>query len=279
MPEVDALSAAEAAIASAFPSHQGVGLRVLGEGWDYTSYLVGEDLVLRVPRPRTAARRLVEEARILELIAGKLPLETPRMQLLGGRVPVAGIYPMVQGVPARLDAMSGPLLGRFLRALHATSLKGQRPRWFRWAGVGHGWESGLRHFCTSALQTLGPHLEGHLLSALDRRLRSFLGDPRNFRFEVRLIHGDLSSEHLLADPKTGRLRAVVDFGDAGLGDPAYDVRPEWTRWYGRVSPGFALRQRFYRRVEPLHAALYAVETQDAARLAAAIERLRADVES
>lgn len=38
----------------------------------------------------------------------------------------------------------------------------------------------------------------------------------------RLIHGDVSPTNLLADPATGRLTALLDWGDAALADPASD---------------------------------------------------------
>ncbi len=39
------------------------------------------------------------------------------------------------------------------------------------------------------------------------------------------IHGDLDSRNLLAE--RGRLRAVIDFGSLGVGDPACDVMVAW----------------------------------------------------
>ncbi|WP_261562052.1 phosphotransferase, partial [Frankia tisae] len=40
------------------------------------------------------------------------------------------------------------------------------------------------------------------------------------------IHGDLLPGNLLA--RDGRLRAVIDFGGLGVGDPACDVMAAWT---------------------------------------------------
>jgi aminoglycoside phosphotransferase (APT) family kinase protein len=41
----------------------------------------------------------------------------------------------------------------------------------------------------------------------------------------RLIHNDLSPEHLLLDPATGRLSGILDWSDTALGDPVRDVAP------------------------------------------------------
>jgi aminoglycoside phosphotransferase (APT) family kinase protein len=37
-----------------------------------------------------------------------------------------------------------------------------------------------------------------------------------------LVHGDCSPQHWLIDPSDGAI-GVIDLGDAGLGDPAYDL--------------------------------------------------------
>ncbi len=44
-----------------------------------------------------------------------------------------------------------------------------------------------------------------------------------FDFRPVLIHGDLAPEHILYDSDQARLSAVIDFGVAGLGDPATDL--------------------------------------------------------
>jgi hypothetical protein len=57
----------------------------------------------------------------------------------------------------------------------------------------------------------------------DRLFDSLLGDKHGFDYEPRLIHGDLGPYHILCDAAAGRLTGVIDFGTAGLGDPATDL--------------------------------------------------------
>jgi aminoglycoside 2''-phosphotransferase len=38
-----------------------------------------------------------------------------------------------------------------------------------------------------------------------------------------LTHGDLAQYHILYDPVTQRINGIIDFGVAGLGDPAGDL--------------------------------------------------------
>lgn len=50
------------------------------------------------------------------------------------------------------------------------------------------------------------------------------------------IHGDLQSENMLA--VQGRLRAVIDFGCLGVGDPAYDAMAAWLYLPAETRPVF-----------------------------------------
>ncbi len=246
------------------PEYAESALRLLGEGWDFRSYLVGEELVLRLPKGPFAAYRLRQEAKVLSLVEGRLGVATPHLRLVGDGPPLAGIYPWLRGEPLALDAASGPALGEFLRRLHGVprgEVRDAGIAWFPWPGGGRGWEGGLRGFRSFAVRRLAGILHDEELARIDRHFARFLGRRENFTFEARLIHGDLAPEHLL-DTGAGGLGAVIDFGDAGLGDPAYDVRPEWTDWYGQVSAGFRRRQLFYRSLEPLHASIHAMETGD-----------------
>lgn len=91
-----------------------------------------------------------------------------------------------------------------------------------------------------------------------------LDDPlRKLDAPLRFIHHDLSPEHLLADPGTGRLCGILDWTDAILGDPARDfvslvtfggwafVDRVLTDYTHPVDAGFRDRLRFMARLLPL----------------------------
>src|SRR5262249_406641 len=50
-----------------------------------------------------------------------------------------------------------------------------------------------------------------------------LGDRRNLDGPVALLHGEVSGDHLLHDPATGRLTGVIDFNGMIIGDPVRDL--------------------------------------------------------
>lgn len=91
-----------------------------------------------------------------------------------------------------------------------------------------------------------------------------------FEFDQVLIHGDLGPYHLLYDEKAQRLNGVIDFGLAGLGDPATDLGALILN-YGeslvkKIKPFYPLydkllpRARFYAQAAEVHSALLGVET-------------------
>ena len=83
-------------------------------------------------------------------------------------------------------------------------------------------------------------------------------------------HNDLGIEHVLVDAATGRIRGVIDWSDAALTDPAYDLGlihrdlgpaalDAALAAYGRVDAGLRERVRFYARCAALEDLRYGVE--------------------
>jgi aminoglycoside 2''-phosphotransferase len=91
-----------------------------------------------------------------------------------------------------------------------------------------------------------------------------------FDFDEVLIHGDLGPYHLLYDEAARRLNGVIDFGLAGLGDPATDLGSLIVHYgeglVSRIKPFYPLydkllpRARFYAKAAEVHSALLGVET-------------------
>ncbi len=89
------------------------------------------------------------------------------------------------------------------------------------------WAAAVLGPALAALDYLESHallesvLVAHLRAALDARSASFAcSDPR-------LLHGDLGAKHILVDPASGDLAAIIDFGDREAGDGAWDLGNFW----------------------------------------------------
>lgn len=67
-----------------------------------------------------------------------------------------------------------------------------------------------------------PLLQRYQVEYLDDLFGRALGNPHFFDYAPALIHGDLASYHLLFDSHSCQVTGVLDFGMAGVGDPAND---------------------------------------------------------
>ena len=74
-----------------------------------------------------------------------------------------------------------------------------------------------------ANQKIAPLLQAYQLEWLADLFDSVLNNPQSDQYAPALIHGDLASYHLLLDETGQNLSGVIDFGMAGLGDPANDI--------------------------------------------------------
>jgi aminoglycoside phosphotransferase (APT) family kinase protein len=198
-------------------------------GTDNANYRLGEDMLVRLPRRERTSRTLEKERRWLPRLAPLLPLAVP-LPLAEG-MPAEG-YPFVWSVYtwlkgenatneriAELDRLATDL-ARFIAALQRIDpADGPSPGehdFFR------GEPLARRDAATrAAIASLDGEIDvGAVTAAWEEALRA----PEWQRPPV-WIHGDLDSRNLLVE--NGRLSAVIDFGSAGVGDPACDVMVAW----------------------------------------------------
>ncbi len=182
----------------------------LGEGLDNRAYEV-DGMVVRIRR--ADPRSVLREAALLRLVATVSPLPVPVPAEVD---PDRGLmsYPKLPGVPLlgrspRSPAALGATLGGFLAALHAVPVA-------RVAGLVEIDDSPPAEWLDEAA-AIWP-------SVADRLPASFLparapDPPATPVFS----HMDLGIEHVLTDPATQAVTGIIDWTDAAVGDPAYDL--------------------------------------------------------
>jgi aminoglycoside 2''-phosphotransferase len=198
----------------------------LGDGWDCWAFLAGREVV-RLPRLPRHAEKLSLEAKLAPVIAPYLPLPIPLLEFHG--LPDGGgftTHELVPGVPLRALKRSpssdfGAQLGRFMKALHSVPLE-------KLAGLGLEVFDGSRargrligqyeEIARRAFPLLSCEARTHVV----RVFEDMVNDPISFAYEPALVHSDIDDRNVLADPVTGDLTGVIDFGDAEIGNPAYD---------------------------------------------------------
>ncbi|MGE0542496.1 MAG: phosphotransferase [Dehalococcoidia bacterium] len=268
----------------------------LAEGWDSTVFLVNESLLFRFPKRAEVAAALECELRLLPELGPTLAPPIPQFRYVVRDHPAypwtfAG-YPLIDGVPADQTALDetatlalAQQAGRFLRQLHTFPVARALALGVQPAYVAGGPDQ-LRTFAAATRERLAPlltqdeqrHLADWFVQAEARGLLDFA---------PTLVHNDLGIEHLLVDPASSALTGVIDFGDAGIGDPAIDfvgilggLGEAATRvalvTYGRPDDAALLaRARLYRAMIPLHEVLFGLSTDDGEHIERGLSALRA----
>jgi aminoglycoside phosphotransferase (APT) family kinase protein len=207
-------------------------LRLLGEGWDNTVWLVDERWTFRFPRRSVVVPGIENEMVVLPQLAPLLPLPIPNPTFLG-RPTSAFDWPFY-GAPLlpgrelaeagldddRLNALARPLAA-FLSALHSTELDAE----LAIDPIGRA-DMAVRvpraiEFLDE-VENLGlwrrPPVVGDVLASA-----SELPPPES----TAIVHGDLHLRHLLVG-KHGEPTAVIDWIDVSRNDPCVDLVLYWS---------------------------------------------------
>lgn len=183
-------------------------------------YRLGEELCVRLPLMPSGEASLDRELEWLPWLASRLPVRVPEPVAAG--VPGAGyphrwaVYRWLAGEVAPLGSSSPALADDLAGLLHALAELpvGDAPvARQRRSLVDH--DRGVR----PAIATLDDDLVAPATAVWDAALAA--DDPA----APTWVHGDLMPPNLLV--ADGRLIAVIDWGEPGLGDPASDL---WCAW-------------------------------------------------
>jgi aminoglycoside 2''-phosphotransferase len=268
-----------AAIGENFPALRISTLDYLSEGWESVACLVNGHLVFRFPKRDMAQHYLRTEIRLLPELAPHLPLPIPRFDYVadppGQHVPFAFVgYELLPGTSLNWpdEVLQAdwwkPPVGAFLTALHAFPVARARELDVRpisqtakltgKAAAPANWCETLSDFYELTQQQAFPLLSDALQRQLARRFERFLAEDRHFAFEPVLVYADLQQDHILLSMPEQQVCGIIDFGDAGIGDPAMDVWPSLLPYYGgQVDETFQARHAFYRQLfPPLNALIF-----------------------
>ena len=199
------------------------------DGWDNTTFRLGDELSVRLPSADFYVAQIDKERHWLPILARRLPLRIPEPVAMGqpddGFPRPWSIYRWIDGDPATTDRIDDPSafasdLAGFLAALNAIDAS---------AGPAPGNHNAFRGDpvvmfdaqTRGAIELLADEIDGAAATdAWDAAVATRWDWPPVW------VHGDVTASNLLVGK--GRLRAVIDFGCAGVGDPACDLVMAWT---------------------------------------------------
>lgn len=222
-------STASERVKQVIPGLQISSLRAGEDGLVNDVLIVNEELVFRFARDETGRNALAREARLLAFLGPRLTLRIPEVIEQGERCLV---YRFIPGVPldragllAQDGTARGALLeqvGNFLHELHGLprdaieSITGPLE-------ARADTEQGYQQLYEAAERELLPSMMSWARAWARQLFRPVLEGSLDLGYTPVIIHGDLVPYHLCFEPGTRRLNGVIDFGNAGPGDPALDL--------------------------------------------------------
>jgi aminoglycoside phosphotransferase (APT) family kinase protein len=203
--------------------------QVESAGTDNALYRLGDGLVVRLPRRERTSETLKKERQWLPRLAPLLPLAVP-LPLADG-LPADG-YPFEWSVYRWLrgeDATIEPITDLSQLATDLAQFVGVLQRIDPTGGPSPGEHNFFRgeplarrdEATRAAIASLARAVDSDAVTAAWEAALS----AQEWERSPVWIHGDLDSRNLLVE--RGRLRAVIDFGSLGVGDPACDVMVAW----------------------------------------------------
>jgi aminoglycoside 2''-phosphotransferase len=81
-----------------------------------------------------------------------------------------------------------------------------------------GWVNAYQRIREKVFPLLMPHVR----ESVAEHWESHLADKSNFEYELKMVDTDIPPYHIMFDRQRRRINGIIDFGCAGLGDPAID---------------------------------------------------------
>lgn len=220
-------------IAAQFPQWAGLPVVPVGlNGWDNTTFRLGEQFSIRLPSAAGYVAQVSKEHRWLPFLSRHLPLLIPEPVALGqpdATFPRPGsVYRWIEGEPACLAEMPDPAvfaadLAGFLTALYAIDASGGPPPGAHSAFRGgplSTWDEQTRQSIRLLRDDIDAEAATRVWAA---------GLASNWQQPPVWVHGDVAASNLLIARQA--LHAVIDFAA-----PPPATRPATWSWHGRSSP-------------------------------------------
>ncbi|WP_342341470.1 HAD-IA family hydrolase [Halobacillus kuroshimensis] len=254
-------------------------------------YLINGKYVFRFPKYKEGVQKLIQETRVLDHIQGKLPLSIPEpaYRFLDDQEPenaFAGVR-WIEGEPLWPEDMErleeslqkhiAGQLSSFLCRLHNIPTERRTVE----KTTAEQIKADLETLYADIQHRLFPFMCGPSTIEVKDTFEAFFEQER-FTFSTTLIHGDFGPSNLLWDKKSRQVTGVIDFGETGIGDPAYDFAGLLSG-YGEafvkealsLYPGGAQmfeRAHFYQQTFALQEALYGLDYGDRAAFESGMSR-------
>jgi aminoglycoside 2''-phosphotransferase len=198
------------------------------DGLVHQVLIVNEEWVFRFSRTVEGRRALEREARLLALVRSHVSLQVPELVV---QTPTCLVHRFIPGIPLTrhnllaLDPRGRTAvleqLGTFLHDLQEiddVTVPAGSP-----ADLATRTRQEYQRLYEDIERELLPHMMAWARLWVQEHFRAAFEGLVDLTYAPAFIHGDLAPYHLCYDSNLHRLVGVIDFGDAGPGDPAADL--------------------------------------------------------
>ncbi|OIU73044.1 phosphotransferase family protein [Rossellomorea aquimaris] len=247
------------------------------QGQNNVVLIINDEWVFRFPKYKGGIEQLKKETVILESVSTKLsiPVPKPEFQSFHSEEPgqVFTAYRLLPGSPLWRENIinieepwrqqAAGDLAVFLKELHSipadTILSPAQQN-----SVVEEMEDLYKRLETKVF----PFMKQEAVEETEKRFTAYFSSFQSA--EASIVHGDFGCSNILWDK--GRVSGIIDFGGAGIGDPAYDVAgilaSYGEEFLNMMIPhypeiiSFQERVHFYKSTFALQEALFGVENGD-----------------
>ena len=240
--------------------------------------IVNSELVFRFAKTGFGFKDPLAEARVLHFLRNYITLQIPEPFLESQELLA---YRLIPGETLRRDVLMklaetdqqavADQLAQFFKELHGIPLSDASAHEIPMADALMKYEGWLNVY-GRIKEKVFPLLLPHLREWATDHFESYLSDTRNFEYELKVVDTDVPPYHILFDKQQNRISGIIDFGCAGLGDPAIDLgviiynygESFLDRFY-RVYPeaeAYLKRARFYAGAHEVRWLLTGIERND-----------------
>lgn len=244
--------------------------------------IVNHSLVFRFPKYIEGINKLEKETEVLDHIKGNvsLPVSYPQYRAfeLGEVGQVFTGYERIPGSPLWTRNMKeidheekqrlASQLVQFLTELHSLPVENLAIQKQSVVDL----RQSIVELYEKCKDKLFPYMIEKSKSEVSQNFEAFLSNHKLFEFTTSLIHGDFGASNILWEPKRKQLSGIIDFGEAEIGDPAYDFagllasygRPFVENCLKLYPAGEHILERidFYKSTFALQEALHGIENKD-----------------
>ncbi len=214
-----------------FPNYAFSRGRLASKGEDHVAVIMDEAWVFRFPRVAGYKESFFQEVKILEALRPRASFPVPHYEYISAAKDFGG-YRLIRGdeltverfreIPGDARPRIARELGDFISVVHGLPTDLILPN-----NPHQSWKTS--DYRTRYLEVRRPIvatvIDAKLMPAVDRFYDAFANVTAPLR---TVIHGDLRDAHIFIDHARRSLAGVIDFGDAGIGDPASDFCFLWS---------------------------------------------------